>query len=148
MFRPRRSEPIVTVMYTRNDPDRRDCTVTVNASDRGAWKPNGLESPPHEVGYVIKMALAILGALGGAALGGFGGLALGGFTGAAIGGLAGAAVGGAAGIALSYPWYYHHYWSPYYQPYQYYQPYYPTMTPYMYPRYPMQWFPAPVFGYW
>jgi hypothetical protein len=23
-------------MYTRNDPDRRDCTVTVNASDRGA----------------------------------------------------------------------------------------------------------------
>jgi len=114
----------------------------------GLWKPNGLESPPHELRHVIKMALVILCALGGAALGGFGGLALGGLAGAAIGGLAGAAVGGAAGMALSYPWYYHQYWSPYYQPYNYYQPYYPTMTPYTYPRYPMQWFPAPAFGYW
>jgi len=36
LFPPRRPRPIVTVVYTRNDPDRRDCTVTVNASDRGA----------------------------------------------------------------------------------------------------------------
>jgi hypothetical protein len=137
-------------MYTGNGRDTQDCIVSMNVPDHETVKTECFRIPPcSQIGDVTRMALVVLGALGGAALGGFGGLALGGLTGAAIGGLAGAAVGGAAGIALSYPWYYypwhyHPYWSPYFQPYQ----YYPTMTPYMYPRYPMQWFPTPAFGYW
>jgi hypothetical protein len=134
-------------MFKQKNPDTLYCTVAVNAIHLGLGKPNGLESPSHQLGPVIGMALAILGALGGAALGGFGGWALGGFTGAAIGGLAGAALGGAVGMAASYPWYYHRYWSPYHQPY-YYQPYYPVMAPPVYPQYAMQWVPMPAFGYW
>jgi hypothetical protein len=94
------------------------------------------------------MAFIILGALGGLAVGGLGGWALGGLAGAAIGGVAGAAFGGMVGAAMyPYPWYYSHYWPSCNQPY-YYQPYYPVMFPRVYPQYPMQWGPAPAFGYW
>ncbi len=93
------------------------------------------------------MALVVLGVLGGAAVGGLGGWALGGFAGAALGGIAGAALGGALGAAASYQCYYYPYRPLYFNRY-YYQPSYPVAMPYVYQQYPMQWFPAPAFGYW
>lgn len=86
-----------------------------------------------------------MGALGGAAVGPAIGLTV--LGGAAVGGLAGAAVGGLTGAAFEMPWYYYPYWTPNYHPY-YYQPHYAPMVPRMYPYYPMQWAPAPAFGYW
>ena len=121
----------------------------------GKREPNPLQLGKQPLICVIRMALVLLGALGGAALAGFGGWALGGWTGAAIGGLAGGVIGGLAGGALSYPGYQQPYWSPYYQPRYYYQPsyyqpnyYYSAAVPQAYPQYPAQWMPMPAYGYW
>jgi len=135
------------LMYNQKDAEKTNCIVVMYAQD----DENRMfyYTVSCYLTTVISMAIALLGALGGAALGGLGGYWLGGLTGAALGGIAGAAVGGLAGAA-AYPCYYP-YWGPYYSPYYYgygYQPLYPAMMPRPYFQYPMQWFPAPMFGYW